>query len=318
MRKKLLFVYNPISGKGLIRQNLSNIIEVFTENDCDVFIHPTQSSDDASETVINYAEYVDMIVCGGGDGTLDEVVTGVMKSSRPDIPVGYIPCGSTNDFALSLGMAKDMVQAAKDIMVGDIYQCDVGQLNEDHIFIYVAAFGLFTDVSYETDQDLKNKFGHLAYLAEAGKRILNIPSIHMVIRADGQVIEGNYSYGMVTNSRSVGGMRNLTGPAVDMNDGLFEVTLVHTPVTPIELSNIAATLLAEDRQSPLIDTLKAAEITFETGDPIKWTLDGEYGGNHQKVVIRNLHKKLNLFLNRRNVQKKVPSAGLLQGKSLLP
>ncbi|MGN0364149.1 MAG: diacylglycerol/lipid kinase family protein [Bilifractor sp.] len=299
MRKKLLFIYNVHSGKGMVREKLADIIDIFTQGGFDVLAHPTQSVGDATQFVREHLAMVDVVVCSGGDGTLDEVVDGIMDTA-PGFPVGYIPAGSTNDFANSLAIPKDMLLAARDIVLGDLYQCDVGAFN-DKYFTYVAAFGMFTNVSYETDQNLKNNLGHFAYLLQAGKEVFNIPSYHLIINADGRRIEGNYSYGMVTNTRVVGGMRNITGPAVDMNDGLFEVTLVRTPTNPIEVNEIVQNLLnIADNSSSLVDKLKARKIVFDSSEEIAWTLDGEYGDSHNHVVIENQQKVLNLYLNRRN------------------
>ncbi|MEE1114895.1 MAG: diacylglycerol kinase family protein [Eubacterium sp.] len=300
MRKKMLFVYNPRSGKGMINQHLPNILNIFTAGGCDVIAHPTQKKGDAEETIKALSGQIDMVVCSGGDGTMDECVTGVMQTS-PALPVGYIPAGSTNDFANSLSISKNMVEAAEDIMVGDIYQCDIGSFNEN-CFVYVAAFGMFTDVSYATDQALKNTLGHLAYILEAGKRMFDIPSYHIMVNADGRRIEGNYAYGMISNSRSIGGFRGIktvSGDAVDMNDGLFEVTLVHTPQTPMDINEIITSLLSGNTRSSMVESYKARKIVLESSTPIEWTLDGEFGGEHTYVEIENRHKALQLFLNRR-------------------
>lgn len=299
MRKRMLFIYNPLSGKGLIKNSLSDIISTFTEAGYDVICHPTSSRGDGQRTVEELGDRAEVIVVSGGDGTLDEIVTGMMNSGS-SIPVGYIPSGSTNDFAASLGISKDMVTAAEDITLGDLYQCDVGAFNSTN-FVYVAAFGMFTHVSYETDQTMKNTFGRLAYLMEAGKEVFNVPSYHIRLDVDGQVSEGNYIYGMITNARSVGGIRGITGNAVDMNDGLFEVTMVRTPLNPLDLSEIISTLLSGDGHSALVETYKAKKVILEPMEEIDWTLDGEFGDKHKTVVIENKHKVLNLFLNRRRV-----------------
>lgn len=295
--KQLLFVYNEKSGKGVIRNYLADVIGLFTRNGYDVLTHPTQARGDAEHFVQEHAGDADAVVCSGGDGTLDEVVNAVMNV-KPHLPVGYIPSGSTNDFATSLSLPKNPVEAARDIMVGDIYRCDVGAFNGTY-FVYVAAFGLFTDVSYQTDQNLKNSLGYLAYILEAGKRLMNIPVFHLRVEVEGQVLEGNYCYGMITNSRSVGGMKNITGNDIDMNDGLFEVTLVHTPVTPLDMNEIATSILTGDYHSSLVENFKAAAVTIEATGDIDWTLDGEYGGKHRVAAVVNCHKALRLYLNRR-------------------
>ena len=225
MKGRMLFIFNPRSGKGQIRNKLMDIIDVFVKGGYEVVVHPTQGAKDAEKMAKIMAEEVDLIVCSGGDGTLDEVVTGLMEIGA-SVPLGYIPAGSTNDFANSLEISRDMVKAAQDIVDGHLFSVDVGSFNEDN-FIYVAAFGMFTDVSYETSQDLKNILGHLAYVMEGAKRIFDVKTYHLCVEANGEVHEGDYIYGMITNSHSVGGFRNLVGNDVEMDDGLFEVTLIN-------------------------------------------------------------------------------------------
>jgi len=223
LEKKLVFIFNPKAGKGKIKTSLMDIVDIFNKGGYEVIIRATQAPRDAYEQVKKYADHVDLIVCSGGDGTLDEVVTGITEVGS-HVPVGYIPAGSTNDFANSLFMPKNMLDAASNIMEEQIYRCDIGKFNHQ-TFAYVAAFGLFTDVSYETSQDQKNILGHLAYVLEGAKRLLDIKAYHLKVTTESGVIEDNFIYGMVTNSRSVGGFKNLTKD-VDMNDGLFEVTLI--------------------------------------------------------------------------------------------
>ena len=293
MQKKLLFVYNPRAGKNAIRSKLTDIVELFTAGGYDIFIHPTLGPGDATATVKQWGEAADLIVCSGGDGTMDEVVSAVMETD-PSKKIGYIPSGSTNDFANSLGLSKNLVKAAKDILEGNVYQCDIGAFNKKY-FVYVAAFGAFTQIAYETDQNLKNTIGHFAYLTQAGQQVFNLPSYHLHVKADDQLIEGNYTYGMITNSRFVGGIPNITGASVDMNDGLFEVTLVHTPTNPLELTEIFTTLLSKDiLQSPLVEKYKASRIVIDAEDSIDWTLDGEFGGSCIRAEIRNLSKAIRI------------------------
>ena len=195
-------------------------------------------------------------------------------------------------------MPKDMAEAAENIMKEELYHCDIGKFGS-HTFAYIAAFGLFTDVSYETDQDLKNVLGHVAYLLEGMKRLFEIKSYHMKVESDeikGNVVEDDFIFGMVTNSRSVGGFKNLTGKNVDMNDGLFEVTLITRPRNPLELQEILTALIKEEDDSDLIYSFKSKKITFEADEEVPWTLDGEFGGNHQTIEIENRHEALNLYL----------------------
>lgn len=297
----MLFVFNPKAGKGKIKTHLLDIVDVFNKSDYEVIIHATQQPKDAYEKAKEYADKVDLIVCSGGDGTLDEVVTGIMENGSP-VPVGYIPAGSTNDFANSLFMPKDMVEAASMILEEEVYRCDIGRFG-NQTFTYIAAFGLFTDVSYETDQDLKNILGHVAYLLEGMKRLFDIKSYHMKVTSEDilgnseqTVVEDDFIFGMVTNSRSVGGFKNLTGKNVDMNDGLFEVTLITRPKNPLELQEILTALVKEEDNSDLIYSFKTKKITFESEEEVPWTLDGEFGGAHRIIDIENKHAALNLYV----------------------
>ena len=203
MNKKMLFVFNPKAGKGKIKTNLLEIVDIFNKGGYEVTIYSTQKPRDAYEKAKEYEDKVDLIVCSGGDGTLDEVVTGIMEK-KSSVPIGYIPAGSTNDFANSLFMPKSMTEAASMIMEEELYHCDIGRFNNQS-FTYIAAFGLFTDVAYQTDQDLKNILGHVAYLLEGVKRLFDIKSYHMKIESEEVNAEDDFIFGMVTNSRSVGG-----------------------------------------------------------------------------------------------------------------
>ncbi|MBQ1850440.1 MAG: diacylglycerol kinase family lipid kinase [Lachnospiraceae bacterium] len=292
MKKKLLFVYNPKAGKEKIRGNLADVLEIFAREDYELTVVPTRRKDEAREVVRDRGEGYDLVVCSGGDGTLDEAVTGMIQSGI-STPLGYIPAGSTNDFGESLGLSKNMVQAAETAVTGKDFLCDMGQFNED-VFVYIAAFGLFTDVSYETDQAMKNVLGHMAYILEGMKRLSNVKSFPLKVTHDGEVIEDEFIFGMITNSRSVGGFKNITGKNVELDDGLFEVTLIKMPTNPVELSNIMGALLNRDIDSELMYCFRASEITVESPEPIAWTLDGENGGAHERAVIKNLHQSVNI------------------------
>ena len=298
----MLFVFNPKAGKGRIKMHLLDIVDIFSGHDYEVIIRATQAPRDAYEQAKNYADSVDLIVCSGGDGTLDEVVTGIMETGS-NVPIGYIPAGSTNDFANSLFMPKNMVKAAEMIMEEELYHCDIGRFNEQ-TFAYVAAFGLFTDVSYETDQDLKNVLGHVAYILEGVKRLFDIKSYHMKVTSDEIEVEDDFIVGMVTNSRSVGGFKNLTGKNVDMNDGLFEVTMITRPKNPLELQEIMTAMLTAEDNTDLIYSFKSAHVVIESEEAVPWTLDGEFGGDQTRVEIDNLHEAMNLYLTSSKKQKK--------------
>ena len=292
--KRMLFVFNPRAGKGKIKAHLLDIIDIFNKHDYEVIIRATQRPRDAYEQAKEYASSVDLIVCSGGDGTLDEVVTGIMEE-KSSVPIGYIPAGSTNDFATSLFMPKNMTEAAAMIMEEELYHCDIGRFNSQ-TFAYIAAFGLFTDVSYETDQDLKNVLGHAAYILEGVKSLFNIKSYHMKVSSEEIEVEDDFMMGMISNSRSIGGFKNLTGKNVDMNDGYFEVTLIKMPKNPLELQEIMTALVVGRDNTDLVHSFKSKKITIETEEEVPWTLDGEFGGNHTAVEIENMHKALNLYL----------------------
>ena len=292
--KRALFIYNPNAGKGLLKPKLSDILDIIVKSGYEVVVYPTQSYKDAYHKVATFTEEYDRVICSGGDGTLDEVVTGMMERENR-IPIGYIPTGTTNDFANSLHIPKDLLEAASTAANGAVFPCDVGRFNDD-IFVYVAAFGLFTDVSYETKQEVKNVLGHLAYVLEGTKRIFNIPSYHIKVTHDGETIEDNFVYGMVTNSRSVGGFRSIIGRNVAFDDGVFEVTLIKTPKNPIELNEIVAALLVKQINSDHMYSFRSGHVKFESEEEIPWTLDGEYGGRHDEVIVENLKQELEIMV----------------------
>lgn len=297
MDKKMLFVYNPRSGKGLIKNKLADIIDIFTKAKYEVTVHPTQERQDATKIVMEKGGDYDLIVCSGGDGTLDETVTGLINGNL-QTPIGYIPAGSTNDFGGSLAMPKNMLKAAANIVKENDFQCDVGRFNDD-IFVYIAAFGLFTDVSYGTDQEIKNVLGHMAYILEGMKRLPAVKSYSLKVKyldKDGEekMIEDSFLFGMVTNSMSVGGFKNITGKKVKLDDGVFEVTLIKTPKNPIELNNIMVSLIDRNIDTNSMYCFKTKSISFESEDLVAWTLDGEYGGEHRRTHIENMNKAMNI------------------------
>lgn len=294
-KKKLLFVFNPKSGKGQIKNRLLDILDTFVKSGYEVVAHPTQAKDDARLMIEKHARNYDLIVCSGGDGTLDEAVSGMMESPVK-VPIGYIPAGSTNDFAASLKIPKNMLRSADIAVNGKLFPCDVGGFNEDY-FSYVAAFGLFTDVSYQTSQNLKNVLGHGAYIIEGAKRLVDIPSYILEVEVNGEVIRDEFIYGMITNSTSVGGIKNMTGKDVMLDDGLFEVNLIKFPQNPLQLNEILTNLMmpkAIDTQ--YIYSFKTDHMILRCeNQAIPWTLDGEFGGNHRDVEITN-HKQAVQFM----------------------
>jgi lipid kinase, YegS/Rv2252/BmrU family len=294
MKKKVLFIYNPNAGKELIKPKLAEIIDIIVKAGYEMVIYPTQSYQDAYRKITEYKDEYDLVICSGGDGTIDEVVTGMMNREER-VPIGYIPTGTTNDFATSLYIPKNLLAAADTAVNGKKFPCDVGIFNED-IFVYIAAFGLFTDVSYQTKQEIKNVFGHLAYILEGSKRIFNIPSYEMKVTYDDVVIEEEFIFGMITNSRSVGGFRNMIGDRVVFDDGKFEVTLIKKPKNPIEMQEIIAALLLSNIDSKHMYAFQSSKISFESKESLAWTLDGEYGGEHDYVEIENRKQALEIMV----------------------
>lgn len=295
MLKKLLFVFNPHAGKGQIKANLCDIIDIFTKGGYEVTAYPTQAVMDGYEKVKNDAAEYDLIVASGGDGTLSEVVKALMEHEEK-IPLGYIPAGSTNDFASSMDIPKNMVNAAKAIIDGTYFDYDIGELNGQY-YVYVAGFGAFTDVSYETPQNAKNTFGHAAYIMEAIKRLNRISGQQMRIEHDGEVIEGNFILGLITNTESVGGMRKLIAKGVCFDDGLFEITLVKTPTNIISLQRaISGALLNKLNNEKDFIIFRTSRVKFISENEIPWTLDGESGGVHKEVEIINHKRALRLII----------------------
>lgn len=291
-KKDMLFMYNPKAGKAQIRNHLVDILDVFVKEGYEVTVYPTQARGDAIKKTRRKKDKYDIVVCSGGDGTLDEVFTGMMQCKKK-VPIGYIPAGSTNDFAVSLKLSKNMVQAAEDIVTGENFPVDVGMFNDD-VFVYIAAFGLFTEVTYETDQQIKNVLGHMAYLLEGMKRLATIKTYKLKVTVGEEVIEDEFLFGMITNSHSVGGFQKITGNNVELNDGEFEVTLIKRPMNPIELNRVMAALVDRDIDTECMYCFKASEVRIESEEEVAWTLDGEFGGSHKEVTVKNLHKSLEI------------------------
>ncbi|MDO4261206.1 MAG: YegS/Rv2252/BmrU family lipid kinase [Eubacteriales bacterium] len=290
--KKLFFIYNPLSGRGQIRGKLFDILQVFSGAGYEMTVCPTKGPKDATERVAELPDDYELVVCSGGDGTLDEVVEGMMRREHR-LPLGYIPSGTVNDFAKSLKIPRNMVSAARLAVEGKSFLCDVGTFNDSH-FVYIAAFGIFTDVAYSTRQDLKNVLGNVAYLLEGVKRLANVPSYHVRLVSEEFETEGDFIFGMVTNSRSVGGFKNIIGSRVRFDDGLFEATFVRTPQNPAELQEILAAVLIKEIDSKYMYSFRTSRLVVEAEEDLSWTLDGEYGGECRTAVIQNHQKELRI------------------------
>lgn len=294
--RRMLFVFNPYSGKGLIKSKMVDILGIFTRAGYTITVYPTQHALDGYDEVCAADGKYDVIVCSGGDGTLNEVISAVMTHIMPKPVIGYIPAGSTNDFAGSLGIPKDMIKAANVIAEGHHVKIDLGKMNGRY-FNYVAAFGMFTEVSYKTPQSMKNVLGHQAYVLESLKSIKNIKTQQLTIICNDITISGKYIYGMVANSKSVGGFKGITGKNVQMDDGLFEVSLVREPHNPLELQQAVAGMFSKSQESPMVDRFKASKIIFESDKSVSWTVDGENADEHQRVEIEVVPKAIGIMVD---------------------
>ena len=303
--KKILFIFNPVSGRSQIKNNLMEILEILSGADFKVVCYATKASGDARRIVREREDDYLYIVCAGGDGTLDEVVSGMMESrDKPFVPIGYIPAGTTNDFAANLNIPSDMRMAAEIIAHGRTFRCDLGRFNKKDYFTYVAAFGAFTGTSYQTPQELKNQLGHFAYILQGVSELGKMRAYHMHVKAievkeagDGVIdIVDDFAFGMITNSRSIGGIQNITGSNVDLQDGLFEVTLIRMPKNPLEMSEILMALGNTEVRTEIVTTFKTSRITFSSGEKIEWTRDGEYAGGHKRVTLENIPGQLRILV----------------------
>ena len=295
MKKKVLFIVNPKSGKGSIRSKLLDILDIFVKAGFDLTLYISQSAGDARAKAKEVEGRYELVICSGGDGTLDEVISGMMECEKRSA-IGYIPCGSTNDFAHSLKIPTSMTKAAEHIAAWKEFPCDIGRFNDDY-FVYIAAFGLFTDVSYETSQDVKNVLGHLAYILEGMKKLTEIKSYPMKVESEEMTVEGNFLFGMVTNSTSVGGFRDITGKHVHLDDGVFEVTLIKTPQNILELNEIIQAVIAgKSENNKYFYQFRSSHVKFTSESPVAWTQDGEFGGYHEVVDVKNDKQALSLLV----------------------
>ena len=301
MSKKMLFIYNPMAGKEQIKNKLSEIIQIFCKEGFEVTIFATSGREDATKIIEKKCERYDYIVCSGGDGTMNEVATGLMKLEKRPI-CGYIPAGTVNDFASSLKIPRVMKNAASLIADGDVFNCDMGKFN-DRYFTYVAGFGAFTEVSYQTPQEWKNALGKAAYFIEALKHIADIKPHHMKIEYDGGVIEDEFILGLISNSVSVAGYKYYEKKNIKMDDGLFEALLIKSLKNPIELQQVLNALLSKQLDAENMCYLSSSFIHIISDDDIQWTLDGEDGGCCKDAYMQNMKEALSIICDRRALAK---------------
>lgn len=296
MRRKLLFLVNPKAGQQELRTHLLEMIDIFTAGGYDVTVHTTQGPGELTSWLKDHGAQYDLAVCAGGDGTLNEAVSGLMAMETPPL-LGYIPGGTVNDVAHTLGLSRDPVKAARDIVEGQPMAIDVGRFCGEKWFTYVAGFGAFTDVSYETPQADKRALGKLAYLLNGAKSLVGIKPIPMRMYVEDKVIEEEVLLGLVCSTTHVGGIsaRGLMD-GVRLDDGLSEVIVVKN-ITSIQDLNGIGTLLTKREFDPrFFHFFQTDHIRFEFPRPVKWTLDGEFGGALTSVDIENRHKALKIIV----------------------
>lgn len=297
MRKKLLLILNPCAGMQKANKSFVNILELFTQAGYEINVCLTQKEYNASEIVQEYGFSCDLIVCIGGDGTFNQTVDGVIKSGC-NKPIGYIPAGSTNDFASGLKLNKDVVYAVNDIINGKEIELDIGKFNDRH-FSYVASCGLFTRVAYATQQDIKNMFGRLAYIFEGIRDLTMLKAEHLRIETPDKVFEDDYIFAAVCNATSVGGVLKLNQNLVDLSDGLFELLLIKMPRNLIELSEIIYALDNQDYSTHLLTFYPISKCKIICDKDVSWTLDGEYMKGCKEIEVSTLNKAIKLIVPNR-------------------
>ena len=290
--KKMLFIMNPFAGQKRANRQLSDLLLMFTKAGYDVITHMTTGTGSAVQAVERLAGEVELIVCCGGDGTFNETVSGLMKSGA-DVKLGYIPAGSTNDFAASLKLSSSPLQAAQAILEGEEDVYDVGKFG-DRYFSYVASFGAFTRASYATPQSVKNALGHTAYVLEGIQELSQIRKEHIRMEMDGEVVEDDFLFGAICNSTSVGGILTLDPKRVDMADGLLEILLVRAPRNLAEISECLQALQSQEYNCAMITFRSAHHVTVYADPEMPWTLDGEREEGHTQVDVDNLHHAIRL------------------------
>ncbi len=294
MMKRALFIVNPCSGKKKLLKSIGEIDALLYDGGYSADIYFTKCRKDATSKVISDGAGYDIIICGGGDGTYNEVISGVLQSGL-SVPVGYIPAGTTNDFANTLGIPSKHLSAADKIIHGNAASIDVGKF-ADIYFSYIASFGAFTASSYSASQKMKNHFGHSAYIFEGAKEIKDIKPIKIKVEANGEVIEDEFIFGAVCNSRSIAGIIKLEDRVVDLSDGLFELVLVRKPPHLINYKSIVSSLKKGDNTNENIVFLHTDKVKITTESELDWSLDGEHAVSCGELEITNVKHAISLVL----------------------
>ena len=290
--KKLLLILNPFSGQKKANKYLPEIIQMFNEAGYEAAVHVTSGHGDATRVVMRQGADKDLIVCCGGDGTMNETITGILNAGL-EVPLGYIPSGTTNDFASSLKLSHNVLQAVQDILLGEPVPYDVGKFG-DRYFSYVASFGAFTKSSYIVPQNVKNALGHAAYVLGGISELSQIRNEHLRLEIDGQVVEDDYLFGAICNSTSIGGVLTLDPKVVDMTDGLMEVLLVRAPRNLTELAECITAVQAQTYNCAMITFRSAKTVKIHADPGMDWTLDGERQEGQAEVLVENLHRAVRI------------------------
>ena len=295
MDKSLMLIVNPVAGKGAYKLNFASAMQELAQDGYRVDLYFTAARGDATEFAAAHGAGYDVVACIGGDGTLSEVVSGLIRLDDPP-PLGYFPMGTSNDIATSLELPKNNVlEAARRLIAGSPHPYDIGLFAEDEHFAYIAGFGAFTDVSYTTPQDQKNALGHLAYVLQGMARLPSIQSCHTRVEWDGGAYEGRLIYGSLSNSTSVAGIVHFKEHMVSLSDGLSELVLVKEPSALTDLADLAASVLSQSFDSDMLVIAHTRSARFLFEQPVAWTRDGEPGGLWQDVTLKNLHAPVQLI-----------------------
>lgn len=294
MKKPLMMIINPAAGKGAYKKHFADVLKIFSDAGYSPNLFFTAGAGDAAELAAENADKFELLVCVGGDGTLSEVVSGLMRSEVRPL-VGYIPLGTANDVARSLGLPKkNPVKAARRIVHGVSIPFDVGRRSGGY-FNYVAAFGAFTEVSYGTPQKFKRRFGEAAYLVGAAKSLRSLKSRRVRIEYDGGIIEDDFLYGSVSNSYSVAGLVDLPKDRVDLGDGEHELILLRRPKHMAQLAPLAAKVLRGNFDSEYISILHTKNAVFTFDSPESFTFDGENGGSFERIEFSTCPRAIRII-----------------------
>ena len=290
-----VIIMNPCAGTKKANKYLTDIVCIFSQHGYFSRVFMTSGRGDGTALAKKYGKEADLVVAIGGDGTLNEVIEGLIEANS-DVPVGYIPAGSTNDFATTLKLRKNILKAAEDIMEGTPRTLDLGRFNNKY-FTYVASFGAFTRISYSTPQNIKNTFGHLAYILEGIKDIPSIHHEHMRIETDDAVFEDDYLFGAVSNSTTLGGILTIDPDTVDLNDGLLELVLIRRPKNVFEMNQLILSLNGQIYNCEMINLVSTKNIKIYCDTHPDWTLDGEFEQGVKEIEIKNIPNAFKIIIN---------------------